>query len=171
MGYSYQKTSSGREALCCDNCPAAGREAGVRKRTCPHRVHYRDGGSLPYCPAPALCSNCYRSLGCQAGVHANCAEACAAQQAREDAVTAKIAAGDLPVRAAWGGYVLDANGQPMAVRELATRDSWTLVLFGDLPAAPGGREEWRLVPKDEYRSNEYLSDHDARGAKTTDLRR
>ncbi len=157
MGYSYQTTPSGREALCCDACPAAGRVAGVRKRTCPCRVKYRSGNSLPYCPAPALCSACYRRLGYQAGVHAHCAAGAVHSQAQEDAVTARIVAGDLPVRAAWGNQVVDGK-------------AWTLVLFGDYMAA-NGREEWRLVKPDDYRSNEYLSDHDARGALTTNIRR
>ena len=159
MGYSYQTTPSGQQALCCDNCPAAGREAGVRRRTCPWRVTYMDGSSLPYCSAPALCSACYRALGCRAGVHAHCKEGADASTARESAMRARIQAGDLPVRAAFGDW---KTGVPAG---------WTLVVFGvGQGAGVPPREEWRLCPPDTYRSREYLSEHDARGATRTDLR-
>lgn len=107
MGYGYGWTETGRMALACDKC---GNVGGVRKRTCPYKVSssaHRSTGryTLPYCPAPALCSPCYKALGGLRGVHGqSCAEGAAAMQATEDAEQAALDAGDLLVAAAWGDW-------------------------------------------------------------------
>lgn len=75
MGYCY--SMDGR--LACDGCGAVGE---TRKRTCPHRVTYADGTSLPYCPAPALCPRCWEREG-KSAVHAGCKERAAARTAQE----------------------------------------------------------------------------------------
>lgn len=80
MGYCY----SGNK-LVCDGCGGTG---GVRKRTCPCKVTFRnrDGstGSLPYCSPPALCSGCLKRLGGSAKIHAECAEGAARSQKEHD---------------------------------------------------------------------------------------
>ena len=48
MGYSYERTSTGHKALCCDICGKAG---GVRKIKCP----------FGYCQAVATCSDCKKT--------------------------------------------------------------------------------------------------------------
>lgn len=150
MGYSYGlNPSTGRMALACDACPAVG---GVRKRQCTHRVTDEYGRALPYCPAPALCDACYRAR--RATLHDACAEPARRSQAEYDARRARIEAGDLPIRAAWGDWSKDVPA------------GWTLVLFGlALPDAP---EHWRLVPAAEYRGAGFLSDHP--GAVETEVR-
>lgn len=97
MGYSYDK--GGR--LCCDRCGKAG---GVRKRTCPHRVTYPGGASLPYCPARARCDDCLRAEGGNAKLHAACAAPAAARTLEEARKAARLAAGDLECRTGWGSW-------------------------------------------------------------------
>lgn len=149
MGYTYGRDpSTGREKLACDACGCIG---GVRRRTCPHLVTDEYGKRLPYCPAPALCSHCYSAR--RATLHAECAEP-ARQSSAEYVVRRKrIAAGDSPVRAAFG----DAEGVP---------DGWTLVLFG--LALELAEEHWRIVPSAEYKPDGFLSDHP--GARETSAR-
>lgn len=48
MGYSYERTSTGHRALCCDICGKAG---GVRKQKCP----------FGYCQAVAACPECRKA--------------------------------------------------------------------------------------------------------------
>ena len=96
MGYSFDF----RGRMCCDSC---GNPGGVRRRTCPHRVRYHDGGSAPYCYPPALCSACYAKHGGLRGVHGErCRDGAGEAQVREDRIGAKLAAGEIQVRAAWG---------------------------------------------------------------------
>ena len=88
MGYSYERTASGRHALCCDAC---GKSGGVRKRTCKYKVTH-NGFSIPYCPPPALCSNCYATH--KATLHDGCKAGAEASQAREDARQAQLQSGE-----------------------------------------------------------------------------
>lgn len=141
MGYSYGiNPDTGRMALVCDACGEVG---GVRKRRCPHLVTDEYGQELPYCPAPALCDACWKTR--RATLHDVCAEPARAASVEYAARREKIAAGDLPVRAAWGDW---SPGVP---------EGWTLVLFG-LPR-PLAEEHWRLVPPGEYLPRGFLSDH------------
>ena len=109
MGYGYGHTSSGRYALACDRCGTVG---GVRKRPCPHKV-LTDSARGPrtwlrYCPAPALCGECYRELGGLRGVHPErCTKGAAASQAEYDARQARLDAGESMVVAAWNGPSAD----------------------------------------------------------------
>lgn len=104
MGYSY-----GAGGLCCDGCGAAGKTAGTRKRTCPHKVLSNSlwGArvSMNYCYPPALCKACYAKEGGMKGVHgAKCTEGAAALQAGDDAVEAGLEAGESFVVAAFGSW-------------------------------------------------------------------
>lgn len=104
MGYCFDY----RGRLSCDSCGAAG---GVRKRKCAYKVrsasHLGEAhrGSLPYCPAPALCGACYKKHGGLRGVHGEiCRDGAAASQAREDAIQARFDAGDQLARSAFGSW-------------------------------------------------------------------
>jgi hypothetical protein len=105
MGYGYGRTASGRSALSCDNC---GSLEGTRKRVCVYTVLMAadDNGrrhSLPYCPAPALCSACLKAEGGIRGVHGDsCRDGAAASQAGYDAEQAVLDSGAYLRRAAWG---------------------------------------------------------------------
>lgn len=95
MGYCHD--SHGR--LVCDAC---GSSTGVRKRTCPHRVYYAEGGSLPYCQPAALCAACYATH--KATLHVACAEGAAKSNARERERKEKLANGEFEVKAAFGSW-------------------------------------------------------------------
>lgn len=127
MGYCYDRDNG----LVCDSCGGSGPRLGVKKRTCAYRV---DG--MPYCPAPALCSACYRDEGGLRGVHGEkCQAGAAKSQAESDAMSARRAAGELFISGALSGptwYV--PAGQVGA--EFAGRD---------------GVRAWRLIPEDDYR--------------------
>lgn len=89
MGYSYGRTDSGGQALCCDQC---GQPGGARKRACVHKVlwsAFRSGTGqrhqLHYCPAPALCGPCLKQLGGIRKLHEQCAAGAAASQIEQDA--------------------------------------------------------------------------------------
>lgn len=138
MGYSY--TLGPRPRLCCDACPE---DTGVRKRTCPHKVHYAHGGGAPTCSAPALCDACWKRMGKGAGIHAECKANAAAANSREAARGEKLRAGELEVRACWGN-----------VKEIPTGD--LLVLFGN-PLT--NTYTYRIVAESEYKPNGYLSDY------------
>lgn len=97
MGYSYC-ARTGR--LACDSCGAA--EGNTRKRTCPYRVQYAEGGSLPYCYPSALCKACYAKH--KATLHADCEAGAAKRTAEEATKRARLAAGELEVRSAWGSW-------------------------------------------------------------------
>ena len=111
MGYSYGYNQlTGRQGLACDNC---GTVDNVRKRQCPHKVrgdslHSVTVGhryELPYCPAPALCSECFRKLGGIHGVHSDaCKRGAAAMQAEHDHTEARLKAGAWLVVAAYGDW-------------------------------------------------------------------
>jgi hypothetical protein len=132
MGYSYSYSNR----LCCDGC---GVDRGVRKRKCPHKVvDYQDNGqpyaAVSYCPAPALCSDCYKKHGGLRGLHGDsCKQGAANSQAQADAKRDAIAAGEMFVKAAWGQW----------------HDSVPMDKVGLLYAGKEG-EVYILVPKDRY---------------------
>ena len=140
MGYCY----GGDGRLACDACGTVG---GVRKRTCPHRVRYQNGSSLPYCPAPALCRECNDKH--RATLHAKCAAGAAVSQAHEDKRAAILGAGGLLLRAAWGdwhanvpeglvGCVFQGNGERryrLLTKQEHERAIWDTPL-ADLDAQP-----------------------------------
>lgn len=96
MGYAY-----GPRGLCCDRC---GEDGSARKRPCPHKVT-REAYTLPYCPAPALCSTCFAELGGSRGVHGDrCRDGAAAMQLEEDERAARLAAGDWRIAARYGDW-------------------------------------------------------------------
>lgn len=105
MGYSY-----GYGGICCSGCAKEGSKAGVRKRPCPYKVvdYQKDGrpyAALPYCPAPALCSDCYKRHGGLRGLHGeDCKTGAAQMQATADAKRDAIADGEMFVDAAWGQW-------------------------------------------------------------------
>lgn len=145
MGYGYAVSDSGRYALACDGgCGRAGSAQSVRKRPCPHKVSH-DGFKLPYCPAPALCSACYKRHGGLRGVHGeNCREGAAASQAREDAKQAKLASGEKEVKAAWGSWQSNVPDGKVGI----------------VVRAADGQESYHLVPAEQYNSGGWLSDYD-----------
>lgn len=119
MGYGYG--FDGR--LACDGCGVTG---GVRKRKCPHTVLGNNGRSydgkrhsLPYCQAPALCNDCYRQHGGLRGVHTDerCGVPARASQARDDAIQARLDAGESLVTSAIGG-----RDQPEGLVKVWTHD-------------------------------------------------
>lgn len=117
MGYVYGFNERGRMVLSCDNCGEVG---GVRKRRCP----------VNYCPAPALCSGCWRSLKADGSVarwHADCPAASARYRAE---IAAREAEPDRWVRSARGDWAPDVPAGMVA----ATLYSGRVV----------------LIPKDEY---------------------
>jgi len=124
MGYSY--TRSGR--LCCDNC---GQE-GAHKRKCPHHVYYADGSSLPYCPAPALCSLCYTEHG--KNLHNQCEESARRLTKEEACILVQLKAGRYKVTAAWGSWHETVPTDFVGVR------------FEDI----NGASEYRLIPDADY---------------------
>ena len=140
MGYSYGQTASGRWALSCDGC---GKVGGVRKRTCPHKVVYAEGYSLPYCPPPALCNACYTKH--KATLHKDCAAGAATCNARETARAAALTSGALEVRTAWGDWHETVPKGFVGVRFVGT----------------GGTTTFRLVPAGEYEPGvrRYLHDY------------
>ena len=136
MGYSYDL----RGRLACDSCGSCGQ---TRKRTCPARVRYAGGGSLPYCQPAALCPACYQRH--KATLHAGCREGAAKRTAEEAAKQARLAAGELEVAAAWGSW------QP------TVPEGYVGVCFRGL----GGAEVYRLIRKAEYDPSvrRYLSEY------------
>jgi len=140
MGYSYDM--SGR--LACDACGSTGK---TRKRTCPHKVHYAGGGSLPYCYPSALCADCYATR--KATLHAGCAERAAARTADEAAKHARLVAGELEVASAFGTW------------HATVPEGWVGVIFRGTAA----NEAYRLIAADHYdpTSRRYMSEYpDAR---------
>jgi hypothetical protein len=135
VGYSYSFDGK----LCCDAC---GKSGGVRKRTCPYRVNYADGGSLPYCYPAALCGECYRQR--RATLHTDCGDGAAKRTAAEADRAARLAAGDLEVRAAFGSW------------HQTVPDGFVGVLFRG-----SAREERRLIPAADYNPGirRYLSEY------------
>jgi len=111
MGYSYGwNPRTGRTGLACDKC---GNVGSARKRECPHKVRGDSLRSvavghryeLPYCPAPALCSECLRALGGIHGVHGDeCKRGAAAMQAQHDHTEARLKDGAWLVVAAYGDW-------------------------------------------------------------------
>jgi len=135
MGYSYDM----RGRLACDACGAA--EGKTRKRTCPHRVHYATGGSLPYCYPSALCPTCYAKH--KPTLHKDCAEGAARQTAKEQEKAIRFAAGEYERRTAWGSW------------HALVPDGMVGVCFVNLARA----EEYRLLPADTYADGQWLSDY------------
>jgi hypothetical protein len=136
MGYCYSQ--AGR--LCCDAC---GNDSGVRKRTCPYKVHYSDGtGSLPYCSPSALCATCYTKY--KDTLHTGHKEGAAKRTAEEAARGAKLQAGDLEVKSAWGSWCPTVP------------TGFTGVFF----ANPFTKDEtYRLLPSADYKGGGFLSDY------------
>ena len=138
MGYSYSRNANGRMVLDCDGCG----ENPARKVRCPFTVSYADGGTLPYCQAPALCAKCRGDHGTKAAHRANgCETGAAKAQAREADRAAKALTGVLVTIAAWGSWHETVpNG------------------FVGVAATPGGLRQagqtaaYYLVPQDEYRA-------------------
>ena len=125
MGYCY--TLDGK--LCCDGCGTHGN--GTRKRTCPHKVHYANGGSLPYCQPAALCSACYETH--KPTLHAGCKAAAAQRTAEETARAARLAAGSYERKACWGSW------------HATVPDGMVGIVFEGTQG-----KAWRLVTKDAY---------------------
>jgi hypothetical protein len=143
MGYCYEAYGSRR--LVCDKCGHAG---GVRKRKCPYKVLSNSLRSrriwMHYCYPPALCQACYAELGGLRGVHGQeCREGAAASQAADDAIEAKLDAGDMSPLAAWG------DGQPG-------------VAAGMVGVLYGGRDcqAYYLLPKAAYQTRPWFSEVD-----------
>ena len=82
MGYCYEQNyRTGRVLLACDACGAVG---ATRKRTCKYKVtNLLRGYTLPYCPAPALCPECWNKY--RVTLHDQCKEPAARRQAECDA--------------------------------------------------------------------------------------
>lgn len=148
MGYCYGRTHSGRSALACDSC---GHVGGVRKRTCPARVEYAEGCSLPYCMPAALCAACYKLR--KPTLHVGCHEQAALRTASERARRARLEAGDKEVRSAWGDW------------HKAVPSGYVGVAFAGLSKDPhllgGAVEVWALIPQLDYAPGEkrFLSDY------------
>jgi hypothetical protein len=143
MGRSFD--ANGRAV--CGGCGRTG--GGTRTRTCTFKVTTsasHGGGriTLPYCPAPVLCSDCFATAGKGKGLHAGCEAGAKASQATYDAEQAKLDAGDKLVACAWGDW--DDETPKGLVR----------VLFQGLG---GTREEVFMAPENYLRSaftlNEY----------------
>ena len=104
MGYSYDKRT-GR--LVCDDC---GHDGGVRKRKCVYLIHgydnYRKQSySVPYCPPPALCADCYKRAGGAQGIHGDsCKTGAARAQQDADERHRKLAAGAYLLTSASGDW-------------------------------------------------------------------
>jgi hypothetical protein len=99
MGYSYGTNERGNWCLACDNCGEVG---GVRKRTCPEKVYYPNGSSLPYCYPAALCSACYAKL--KGTLHANCKRGAAKENALQARRGALLDAGAYLWRGSYGEW-------------------------------------------------------------------
>ncbi len=138
MGYSYC-ARTGR--LACDGCGHVGK---VRKRTCPFKVTYPEGYSLPYCYPSALCVACYATH--KATLHAGCAERAAARTAAENARGERLAAGASEIKAGYGSW------------HPSVPAGFVGVIFGTL----GHAETYWLIPETEYSpgTKRYLSDYD-----------
>lgn len=134
MGYSYEAYGSRR--LCCDQC---GQPGGVRKRKCTYKVlsdSLRGRRTwMHYCSAPAVCGPCLAKLGGNKALHAGCAEGAAASQAADDAIEAKLDAGDSLVIAGYGSW---SEGVPE----------------GMTGACYSGRagKTWVLMPSERYKA-------------------
>ena len=132
MGYCYDL----RNRLVCDSCGDSGK---TRKRTCPFKVHYPEGGSLPYCYPSALCPPCYAKH--KATLHAGCKDAAAKRNAELNVEGVRLAAGELKVKAAWGDWHADVP------------DGFSGVYFKGATS-----EAYKLVPKGDYKGSGWLSD-------------
>lgn len=132
MGYCYDN----RGRLACDSCGACGT---TRKRTCPHRVQYAEGGSLPYCQPAALCSTCYAKH--KATLHASCAEGAARSNARERERSIKLAGGHFERRTCWGDWHATVPAGYVGVRFVGvTGEAYRLVTAADYEA--GAARDW-----------------------------
>ena len=142
MGYSYGQNDRGNWVLACDKCGSVG---ATRKRACRFKVTDDQGRNpLPWCPAPALCGSCFKEKGGSAGIHGDrCREGAAHAQAQADATRARMEAGDKKVFVAYG----DWHAQVAA----------GMVVAGFRGA--DGVEEYRTMPKDDYKTGGFLSDY------------
>jgi hypothetical protein len=104
MGYGTDR--HGR--LTCDSCGVA---RGVRKIRCPFKIrcdnlHSPERQLLDFCTAPALCPACVAREGGAGskGVHKRCKGPARIEQAKDDAVQARLDAGEWKVVAAAGDW-------------------------------------------------------------------
>lgn len=121
MGYCYTKGG----ALVCDACNGS---TNVRKRICPHTVD-----NLPYCPAPALCDECFDKNG-QNAIHADCKAQAEARQREKDAERAELDCGAMIVMTAWGDWDSCVPSGFVGVRFQGSE----------------GKETYRLIRKEDY---------------------
>jgi len=142
MGYCYC-ARTGR--LACDACGTA--NGKVRKRTCPHRIVYADGGSAPYCSPPALCPECYATH--RPTLHVDCKDGAARAMQREAERGARFASGDFEVRTAWGA------GPALGTSRVEVPAGLVGVRF----ANRAGAERFHLLAKDRYAGQGWLSDY------------
>lgn len=127
MGYCY--SSAGQ--LVCDECG----KPGARKRLCPLRAGRR------YCPAPALCRDCYRAAGGRR-IHDRCAPLAAEVQRRLVERQQRLAAGDFERRVGYGSWCPTVPSG----------------MVGGVFSNGAGQCVFRLVPADEWQRHEWLSE-------------
>lgn len=136
MGYCYC-ARTGR--LACDACGAA--NGKTRKRTCPHRVHYAEGGSLPYCQPAALCPDCYAKH--KPTLHDGCKDAAARETQRQQDRAAMLDAGQFERKTAWGDWHELVPSGHVGVRFVNR----------------AGQERYRLLTDEQYKAvGDWLSD-------------
>lgn len=160
MGFCYELRGS-RRVLCCDNCGVAG---GVRRRPCKYKVlgsslRTVDGQrhALPYCPAPALCTPCFRALGGGKALHAQC-EAPALEAQRDADAEQVVVDSGVPIRVAGFGTshedvpvgkvgVVFSDGSAYLVddAEYDNRKAGTVMTLADFPSAVQLDESSSLV--------------------------
>jgi hypothetical protein len=101
MGYCFDY--KGR--LVCDGCGVSG---GVRKRKCSFKVlgdsRYGPRHALPYCPAPAVCGECFKKHGGSKGIHGGCKGGAEASQAEADEVERLLDEGEYFAASAYGDW-------------------------------------------------------------------
>lgn len=150
MGYSYgMNPATGRYTmLVCDSCgkTKADGVGVVRKRTCPFRVSYPNNTSLPYCYPAALCSGCYAKN--KSTLHATCKDSAERETARHAAVHAKLVAGDMVVKSAFGDWhpsvpkgmtgVMFRGPEDLPVMNASTKNAFRLVPAGSYD--PGAKQ-------------------------------
>jgi hypothetical protein len=99
MGTSLSFNANGNLVRDCDNC---GQGGGTRKRACTAKVtssnlRSQTRQTLGWCPAPSLCSPCFKAIGGSKVLHKDCHAPAAQAQAQADAEQARLDAGDKAV--------------------------------------------------------------------------
>jgi len=142
--------------ICCDGCGGTDK---VRNRTCPYRVHYSRGGSLPYCSAPHLCSVCWNKH--KGLVHATCKAGAARSQERENKRGALEAAGEFLLAAGWGSWhsTVPAGLVGVCFRNLAGEEVWKLVPEADYD------QRSQLTTASQFPDAADWTDHESAGTK------